>query len=60
MKKGNVIDLMAYREKLNRDKANNDSNKPKPTGLVISDELKSAIETLIVKLRAKDPHSKSS
>lgn len=58
MKKGNVIDLMAYREKLEKVAAGTAESKPK--GLVISDELKSAIETLIVKLRAQDPHSKSS
>lgn len=55
MKKHNVIDLAAYREKL--DRTTDDIKLPVST---ISPELKSAIETLIDKLRDASPDKKIS
>lgn len=54
MKKQNVIDLAAYREKRQRLAAEALAKAGPSPVLAISDELKSAIETLIVKLRATD------
>lgn len=53
MKKDNLIDLAAYREKL--DSPSTDIRLPAST---ISPELKAAIENLIDKLRANNPEKK--
>ena len=57
MKKQNVIDLAAYREE-HQHKTPDDATPSSPA--VISDELKTAIEILIDRLRAEDPTKKIS
>ncbi|HTM64441.1 MAG TPA: hypothetical protein VL360_08085 [Gammaproteobacteria bacterium] len=54
MKKENVINLAEYKAKIRQQSQHNDPDNSRPA-LVISDELKSAIEHLIVKLRAQEP-----
>lgn len=54
MKKENVINLAEYKARIRHQSQSNDPTNPRPA-LVISDELKSAIEHLIVKLRAHEP-----
>lgn len=56
MKKENVVDLAAYREELQRQA---EENTPPSAPVAISEELKSAIETLIDKMRALDDTSSS-
>lgn len=51
MKKGNIIDLIMYRNQLNADKTRTETS--------ISEELQKAIQLLIERLKTHDPHSKA-